>query len=213
MSRIFFSLGVLALLMMVATMSIGIYLDGYKARLVEMATEIKNLQGQGSSAANHPQTAGKLSQTRASLAELVGWFRVHMLLGVGTSLTIILVNCVAVTYFVGTGRWCREVVETYQLEPALAAQSQRLKRRSFPWATLGIVTALSISALGAAADPGNTVTTAEWWITPHLVAALAGFLLIAVAFYIQWANIGEHHGVIDEIVARVQAIRRQRGLD
>ncbi|MCE9556968.1 MAG: hypothetical protein K8T91_26775 [Planctomycetes bacterium] len=212
MSRIFFSLGVLALLMMAATLSIGLYLGGYKARLVELATEIKSLQGQGGSAANQ-QAAGELVQKRARLVELVGWFRVHMLLGVATSLTVILVNCIAVTYFIGTGRWCREVVETYQLEPALAAQSQRLKRRSFPWATLGIVAALSISALGAAADPGNTVANAEYWVTPHMAAAFGGFLLIAVAFFIQWANISENHGVIDEIVARVEAVRRQRGLD
>lgn len=212
MSRIFFSLGVLALLMMAATLSIGLYLGGYKVRLVELATEIKSLQGQGRGAANH-QAAGDLVQARARLTELVGWFRVHMLLGVATSLTIILVNCIAVTYFIGTGRWCRAVVETYQLEPALAARSQSLKRRSFPWATLGIVAALSISALGAAADPGNTVAHSDFWVTPHMAAAFAGFMLIAGAFFFQWANISENHGVIDEIVARVDEVRRQRGLD
>jgi len=212
MSRIFISLGLLALLLMAIMLSIGLYLQDYKGRLVALATEIKTLQEQGRGAGSQ-DAAGKLLQARASLMELQGWFRVHMLLGVGTSLAIILVNCIAVTYFIGTGRWCREVVETYQLDPALAARSQKLKRRSFPWATLGIITALAISALGAAADPGNTVSQSEFWVTPHMVAAFAGFLLIAGAFYFQWVNIAENHSVLEEIVAQVEAIRRERGLD
>ena len=204
MSRIFFSLGVLALLMMAVTISIGLYLGDYKARVIEVATEIKSLSPSGGQGNDN----SALGQAKERLRELQGWFRVHMLLGVMTSLGVILVNCIAVTYFIGTGRWCREVVETYQLDPALAARSQRLKRRSFPWATLGIIAALSISALGAAADPGNTVATSERWATPHMMAALAGLLLIAWAFFVQWGNIAEHHVVIDEIVAGVDRARR-----
>ena len=205
MSRIFFSLGVLALFMMAVTLSIGLYLGDYKARVIEVATEIKSLTPSGGGRGND---GGALGQAKERLRELQGWFRVHMPLGVTTSLGVILVNCIAVTYFIGTGRWCREVVETYQLDPALAARSQRLKRRSFPWATLGIFAALAVSALGAAADPGNTVTTSEQWATPHMMAALAGLLLIAWAFFVQWGNIAEHHVVIDEIVAGVDRARR-----
>jgi hypothetical protein len=216
MSRIFFSLGILALLLMAATLSIGLYLGDLKAQLLErrqVDREIQTLQTQLPKPADWE---AQLAAARARLAVLDavrGWFRVHLLLGVGTSLTVILVNCMAVTYFIGTGRWCREVVETYQLDPTLAAKSQMLKRRSFPWAALGIVSALVISAMGAAADPGTLRSSTDFWATPHMVAAFAGLLMIAWAFFIQWANIGENHAVIQEIVARVGEVRRERGLE
>jgi len=216
MSRIFFSLGILSLLLMAATLSIGLYLGDFKAHLLERRQLDRKIQDLQSALPKPADLDAQLAAARARMVELDGlrgWFRVHLLLGVGTSLTVILVNCIAVTYFIGTGRWCREVVETYQLDPALAARSQQLKRRSFPWATLGIVSALVVSALGAAADPGTLRSTTDFWATPHMVAAFAGFLIIAWAFFIQWANIGENHAVIEEIVARVGEVRRERGLE
>jgi len=216
MSRIFFSLGILALLLMAATLSIGLYLGDFKAQLLErrqLDREIQTLQTQIPKPADWEVQLAAARARMAALDAVRGWFRVHLLLGVGTSLTVILVNCIAVTYFIGTGRWCREVVETYRLDPALAAKSQKLKRRSFPWAALGIASALVISALGAAADPGTLRSTTDVWATPHLVAAFAGFLVIAWAFFIQWANIGENHAVIEEIVARVGEVRREQGLE
>ena len=36
--------------------------------------------------------------------------RVHTLLGLLISVMGVLVNCLSVTYFIGTGRWCKEVV-------------------------------------------------------------------------------------------------------
>lgn len=216
MSRIFFSLGILALLLMAATLSIGLYLGDFKSHLLERRQLDRRIQDLQSEAPKLADLDDQLAAARARMAELDalrGWFRVHLLLGVGTSLMVILVNCIAVTYFIGTGRWCREVVETYQLDPALAARSQKLKRRSFPWATLGITAALVVSALGAAADPGTLRSTTDFWATPHMVAAFAGFLIIAWAFFIQWANIRENHAVIEEIVARVGEVRRERGLE
>lgn len=47
------------------------------------------------------------------------WGTVHRLSGVLAALVVVLVNSMAVTYFVGTSRWVREVVETYGLEAVL----------------------------------------------------------------------------------------------
>ena len=80
---------------------------------------------------------------------------IHMLLGAGGALVAILVNSITVTYFIGTSRWCKEVCETYRLPPQLAQQSTRLKRSTFPWAVLGILSVIAVVALGAAADPSG----------------------------------------------------------
>ena len=51
--------------------------------------------------------------------QVLRWGTVHRLSGVLAALLVVLVNSMAVTYFIGTGRWCREVVETYGLDPEI----------------------------------------------------------------------------------------------
>ena len=51
------------------------------------------------------------------------WGTVHRLSGVFSGLTVVLVNSMTVTYFIGTGRWCREVAETYSLDEAFIEQN------------------------------------------------------------------------------------------
>ena len=136
---------------------------------------------------------------------------IHILMGIGTSLLVVLVCSIAVTYFIGTGRWCREVVEAYGLAPEILRENQRLKRRSFPWALCGMMTALGISALGAAADPGTGMAGTERWVTPHLLAALAGICLISYCFYVLWGFIVRNNEVINRVMREVHA--RRAGLD
>jgi hypothetical protein len=51
------------------------------------------------------------------------------------------------------------------------------------------------------------------WADYHLVAALAGFVLVAWTYYAAWNNVAANQEVIARIVAQVQRIRRERGLD
>jgi hypothetical protein len=71
--------------------------------------------------------------------QMLRWGTVHRLSGVLAALLVVLVNSMAVTYFIGTGRWCREVVETYGLDPAYIDRSRTLKRRAFPFALLAML--------------------------------------------------------------------------
>ena len=137
---------------------------------------------------------------------------IHLLLGVAATLTIVFVDSVVITYFIGTSRWCREVTEAYALDPTLLCKSQRLKRRSFPWALLGSLTALAISALGAAADPGTFAAHTAYWVTPHFCAALIGLGLVAWSFWMLWMNITANQEVISQIMAHVRQVRMDRGL-
>jgi hypothetical protein len=144
-------------------------------------------------------------------AELLGWFRAHFLLGVFSAIVVILVNCIAMTYFIGTSRWCKEVVEKYELDGDLIRRSVSLKRRTFPWALISMLTIVAVAALGAAADTRHA--GADYWVTLHLLGALVGTAFIALSFYIQTLNIAAHHEVIDEILIEVRRIRVERGLE
>ena len=136
---------------------------------------------------------------------------IHILMGIGTSLLVVLVCSIAVTYFIGTGRWCREVVEAYDLAPEILRENQKLKRRSFPWALCGMLASLGVSALGAAADPGTGLAGTERWVTPHLIAALAGICLISYCLYVLWGFIVRNNEVINRVMREVHA--RRTGLD
>lgn len=140
------------------------------------------------------------------------WARVHRLIGLGAALVVVLVNSIVMTYFIGTGRWCKEVSETYQLDAQYVQRSTRLKRSAFPWAFFSMLVVVAVGALGAAADPATRRLGTEHWVTPHLLGAFAGLAFVAYAYFMEAGRIAAHHGVIDEIVAEVRRIREERGL-
>ena len=138
---------------------------------------------------------------------------IHMLTGVAAALAVVFVLSVVVTYFVGTSRWCKEVAETYQLDPKHVARSTALKRRTFFWAVMGMLTVVTIGALGAASDPGTGRQGTHAMAPNHLAGALAGFAVIASIYYRAGQNIASNQQVIRQVLAQVEEIRGQRGLE
>lgn len=142
------------------------------------------------------------------------WGTVHRLSGMFTALMVLLVNSVSVTYFIGTGRWCREVVETYRLDAALVEASKRLKRSAFPYAVIGMLSMVGIVALGGAADPGGGMADrSREWVTWHLVGGIGLAAVIAWCFQSQLQPIRGQHELIGEVMAAVRRERAARGLD
>lgn len=150
----------------------------------------------------------------------------HFYLGVASSLLAILVCSISVTYFIGTSRWCREVVETYRLSPEFVRRSDSLKRRTFPYALLGILTVIVIVALGGMSDPSipwrrafetekdwfNTTFPPASMVNIHYIAAMIGLLVLAFSFWMQASRVFTNYGIIDEILGEVRRIRQERGL-
>ena len=145
--------------------------------------------------------------------QILRWGTVHRLSGIFAALMVVLVNSMVVTYFIGTGRWCREVVETYGLPASLVARAKGLKRAAFPWSVIGMLAVVGIVALGGAADPATGRPGTQNWVTPHLLGALALTALIAWCFQSQLPRIRRQQALIEEVLGLVQAIRRDRGLD
>ena len=126
---------------------------------------------------------------------------------------VVLVNSMAVTYFIGTGRWCREVVEAYGLDGSYIQRSKRLKRSAFPFAMMSMLAVVAIVALGGAADPASGRPGTQQWVTPHLLGGLGLVVAIAWCLQAQLPPIRLQHGLIDEVMAEVRESRRRRGLD
>jgi hypothetical protein len=141
------------------------------------------------------------------------WGTVHRLSGVFAALVVVLVNSMAVTYFIGTGRWCREVVETYGLEMAFVDRAKRLKRGAFPLAVVGMLAVVGIVALGGAADPATGRKGSADWVTPHLVGGIGLAAAIAWCFQAQVPIIRRQQDLIDDVMAAVRSERSARGLE
>lgn len=147
-------------------------------------------------------------------ADAQRWARIHRLAGVAVGVMVVLVESIVVTYFIGTGRWCREVVEAYRLDTALIARVTRLKRRTFPLALAGMLAIVGVVALGGASDPAAALKLHPpqdvSWTQIHLVASCACLCFIAIAMLFQWQHVVEQQTLIGEILGHVERRRSQR---
>jgi hypothetical protein len=137
----------------------------------------------------------------------------HRLTGVFAALAVVFVESIVVTYFIGTSRWCKEVVETYGLPRAPVEESARLKRKTFPWALGGMLAVVVVISLGGAADPSSRGTNTQAWADWHLAGSIIGIAFIAYTYVAAWNNVVANNAIIERLVDEVQRIRRKRGLD
>lgn len=212
MARIFLALALFALSLLATNIVLGLRIGGFNARWAEYSAATRKLE-----ASHDPERdAGlqkELQDSAAALERARNRKTLHFLVGVAASLVTVLVSSVSVTYFVGTSRWCREVVETYRLDPELAERSRRLKRRTFPWALVSMGAILAIIALGASADPSVSPKSSARFVMAHYIAAIGGTAVIAWSFFAQLSQVAANYAIIDAIVGEVARIRRERGLD
>lgn len=141
------------------------------------------------------------------------WATVHRLTGLGAALAVVLVESVIITYFIGTGRWCKEVVETYNLDRADVRASNQLKRRTFPWALLGMLAIVGVIALGGASDPATGQPNTREWVDWHFGGAVGGIVLITWTYVVAWNNVVANQAIISKLVEDVARIRREKSLD
>ena len=205
MSRIFISLSVLPALLVFVTMGFGWWIGDYNS----VYASVMARQSTGQAGAD---TKAAVLQDLDKLAEPQSRFRTHFQLGLASSLAVVLINSLSVTYLIGTSRWVREVCEAYGLDENFIVISNQLKRRTFPWSIMGVFSILTIIGLGAAADPGTLRSTTAAWVTPHSIAAMLGASVILIAIVVQAMNLHQNAQIIQQVVGEVRKEREARGL-
>ena len=217
MARIFSSLAVIAVTLIVINLFLGLTGGDYN----ESSARLRTLVGQWQNAQNANQAdsaevqrlTAELDAARAEFAPLQQRASLHILLGVLAALVAVLVQCIAITYFIGTTRWCKEVVDAYGFDQQFFSRSAALKRRTFSFSLLGILSVLAIITLGAAADPATMRETTLRWVAPHLWAAMLGTAVVVFCLSKQAMNIRANSSIVNEVTAAVSAERKRRGLD
>lgn len=134
------------------------------------------------------------------------WHGVHLLLGLVTMLATLLVHSIAFTYFLGTTRWVKEVVQIYGMPEWVHAQALRNKRRAFPF-ELGSMVAIALTTWA-----GGAVHTRDWPIARelHLAAATLTIGFNLGAYVAEYLAIVAQARLLLEVKAR--ADRQRAGL-
>lgn len=222
MVRIVSTLSIVALALMAANFVVGLTGGDFNAEAHKVAAANRQLRDVSVARSRHDpgvddgdyeEAMESAKVAREFYTPLRNHMTFHILLGVAAGLTVLLVNGLTITYFVGVSKWFREVVDAYSLDPRYAAESERIKRANFPWASSGMVAILILVFLGGAADAsGANSARSAAWVLPHYIASMITIVWIAIAFWQQSQKLAENQTLIREVMSLVQAARAKRGL-
>ncbi|MSQ94829.1 MAG: hypothetical protein EXR98_09775 [Gemmataceae bacterium] len=135
-------------------------------------------------------------------------FVVHFVFGLSTSIGILMVHCLIFIYFLGTGRWVKEVTIAYQMpDEPWHKQTRELKRQTFPPALFSMLIGIGAAAAGAGAQ------LQAWHWSVHMVSGLLTLAINLWAFRIELRNVTMNAAVIAGVMGEVDRIRAARGLN
>lgn len=134
-------------------------------------------------------------------------YLIHFSLGLFTAMATLLVHCLIFTYFLGTGRWVKEVGLAYGLpDEPLPRLTRELKRQTFPPALLAMLIVIATAAAGAGAQ------LREWPWGVHATLATLTLAINFWAFRVEYRNLQANAGVLERVLQEVDRIRAERGL-
>jgi hypothetical protein len=134
-------------------------------------------------------------------------YLLHIFLGLVAGATTLGVHCLVFIYFLGTGRWVKEVAIAYRIpDDPLPKLTRTLKRRAFPPALFAMLIVVAASAAGAGA------ATKSWPWPIHATLAVITLAINVWAFFVEYRAVAINAGIIDQVMREVDRIRAERGL-
>jgi hypothetical protein len=117
------------------------------------------------------------------------------------------VHCLIFTYFLGTGRWVKEVALAYQLpDEPWPKLTRALKRWTFPPALIAMLVTIGAAAAGM----GVQVRAWPWYV--HGLLALTTLAVNYAAFVVEYHSVRTNGEIIDQVLVEVDRIRAEHGL-
>jgi amino acid transporter len=134
-------------------------------------------------------------------------YLLHFLLGLFTAVGTLLTHCLIFTYFLGTGRWVKEVTLAYDLpDVPWHKRTRELKRLVFPAALAAMLVTIATAAGGAGAQ------LQHWPWQVHLGLAIAALVINLWAFRLEYRTVTENAGILEAVLQEVDRIRAEKGL-
>lgn len=135
-------------------------------------------------------------------------FFVHFTLGLLTVIGGLFVHCLIFIYFLGTGRWVKEVTLAYRMpDEPWHKQTRELKRKVFPPALFAMLIGI------AAAAAGEGVRQVGWPWPVHFASAVLTLAINLWAFRIELACVRANAEVLQGVLEEVDRIRLAQGLN
>ncbi len=151
-----------------------------------------------------PREAVAATVEASRIQALNAAFHRHFLVGLLAGIATLLVHSIVMTYFIGTGRWVKEAVARWRLDPALERATRKLKARCFPFAFFSMVLIIVTTILGAACDNGSVPS----WV--HLSAALVAVGFNLVSYFFEYAAVERNVALLQQVV-RAASAQQQHG--
>jgi len=134
-------------------------------------------------------------------------YLLHFLFGIFTGIGTLLVHCLIFTYFLGTGRWVREVTLAYQLPDVPNYRRTRdLKPLAYPKALTAMLLTIGTAAAGAG------VQLQGWHWTIHFGLGIATLVVNLWVFWKEYQYVTENATIIEKVLVDVDQVRAARGL-
>jgi len=134
-------------------------------------------------------------------------FVIHFCLGLFTGIGILLVHSIIFTYFLGTGRWVKEVTLAYDLpDEPLHKTTRELKRKAFPPALFAMLSVM------AAAFAGGGRMLQGWPYQIHLLLAIVALLVNLWAYWVEIRSLRANDEILAGVYREVDRVRAERGL-
>jgi hypothetical protein len=134
-------------------------------------------------------------------------YLLHFLLGLFTAVCTLLAHCLIFTYFLGTGRWVKEVTLAYHLpDVPWHKRTRELKRLTFPPALAAMLVTIATAAGGGGAQ------MLSWPWELHFGLAIAALVINLWAFRLEYRSVTENASVLEAVLRDVDRIRAEKGL-
>ncbi|MCH2212354.1 MAG: hypothetical protein MK110_13705 [Fuerstiella sp.] len=157
-----------------------------------------------------------IGDTGSALPEVQRLVGTHILIGLGALTFAALVHAIALTYFMGTGRFLEETGKAYSLDSKFHSDSQRLKFHLLPGMTVCLLLLVATGAFGAVADRATPVSLSDTLgIADSHIHFLGAILLVVVNIIVtlqEYRAVVKNSQVIDQVLAEVRRMRQERGL-
>lgn len=129
-----------------------------------------------------------------------GYIYRHVTIGLPATLMVILTHCIAMFYFIGSGKTLKEAVAEHHLSPTYNEKSKKIKMVTSPLQTFTMISAVIMACMGGAAQVGK--------LNPHIHEIIAWITLVlhvwtcvqTVRFVIENQLLG--NDAVQEIAAR-----------